>query len=75
MNRFLLTLLAMLLAIHGFGQTGMSDGRSTDKYYVVVAVIVIIFVGLFAYLFAVDRKISKFERKSKRPADSAGKPD
>ena len=68
MSRFLLTLLlTVLTAISSFGQADTSDGRITDKYYVVVAVIVIIFIGLFAYLFAVDRKISKFERKSKKP--------
>lgn len=37
------------------------------KIYVVFAVVIIIVIGLFLYLFAVDRKISKFERKSKKP--------
>jgi hypothetical protein len=38
-----------------------------QKYYVVIAVIVIVVIGFFIYLFAVDRKISKFERKSRKP--------
>ena len=35
--------------------------RSTGKIYVVVAVLVIVLLGLFAYLFSVDRRITKLE--------------
>ena len=37
--------------------------HSIGKIYVVVAVIVILFIGLFAYLFYLDRKISRLEQK------------
>lgn len=38
--------------------------RSNGKIYVVVAVVVIILLGLFAYVFNLDRKISKLEKNS-----------
>ena len=37
--------------------------RSSGKIYVVVAAIVIVFVGLVAYLISIDRKVSKLEKK------------
>lgn len=40
--------------------TGM---RSNGKIYVVVAVLSIILVGLFIYLFTLDRRISKMEKE------------
>jgi hypothetical protein len=38
--------------------------RSNGKIYVVVAVVVTILLGLFAYVFNLDRKISKMEKNS-----------
>jgi CcmD family protein len=38
--------------------------RSNGKIYVVVAVVVTILLGLFAYVFNLDRKISKLEKNS-----------
>lgn len=38
--------------------------RSNGKIYVVVAIIVIVLVGLVAYLFTLDRKITRLENKS-----------
>lgn len=38
--------------------------RSNGKIYVVVAVVVTILLGLFAYVFNLDRKISKLEKHS-----------
>ena len=41
----------------------MADAfRAEGKIYVVVAVILIVLVGLFVYLFMLDRKLSKLER-------------
>ena len=37
--------------------------RSNGKIYVVVAVVVTILLGLFFYVFSLDRKISKMEKK------------
>jgi CcmD family protein len=39
-----------------------STMRSNGKIYVVVAVVVAILIGLFVYLLALDRKISKIEK-------------
>lgn len=36
--------------------------RADGKIYVVVAVILIVLIGLFVYLFMLDRKLSKLER-------------
>lgn len=38
--------------------------RSNGKIYVVVAVVVTILLGLFGYVFNLDRKISKLEKNS-----------
>ena len=39
------------------------DMRHNGKIYVVVTVILIIFVGLIAYLVRLDRKISRLEKE------------
>jgi uncharacterized membrane protein len=38
--------------------------RSNGKIYVVVTCCIIILVGLFLYVFSVDRKISKIEKEN-----------
>jgi CcmD family protein len=37
--------------------------RSNGKIYVVVAVVLTVLLGLFFYVFNLDRKISKLEKK------------
>ena len=37
--------------------------RSSGKIYVVIATIVIIFVGLAIYLFSIDRRLKKIEKE------------
>lgn len=46
------------------GQTSfmMSDG----KIFVVLAVVIVIVLGLFLYLFNLDRKITKLEKDTKK---------
>ncbi|MEJ0034017.1 MAG: CcmD family protein [Bacteroidota bacterium] len=45
-------------------QPEMADTmRSNGKIYVVVGVILIVLVGLFIYLFAIERKVKKLEQK------------
>jgi len=45
-------------------QVEMADGlRAEGKIYVVVAIILIILLGLFAYLFRIDGKLKKLENK------------
>jgi len=42
----------------------MADSmRSEGKIYVVVAILLVIFTGLIGYLFLLDRKISRIEKK------------
>jgi CcmD family protein len=42
------------------------DMRNNGKIYVVVAVLVVILVGLFAYLVRLDKKITRLEKEVKR---------
>ena len=37
--------------------------RSEGKIYVVVALLIVIFVGLAVYLVSIDRKVSSLEKK------------
>lgn len=64
------TLLLLILVTHlnSLAQSAsaveMATGlRSSGKIYVVVAAIVIVFVGLVGYLVSIDRKLSKMEKK------------
>ncbi len=41
---------------------GVADAGSTQKFYVVVAVIAVLFAGIVGYLISVDRKIKKLEK-------------
>jgi hypothetical protein len=44
-------------------EVAMADGmRSNGKIYVVVAVCLTILIGLFLYLFSLDKKIGKLEK-------------
>lgn len=38
--------------------------RSNGKIYVVVAVCLTILIGLFLYVFSIDRKLSKLEKEN-----------
>lgn len=57
----------LVLAAHSEGGRAQGIFEGDGKIYVTFAVVLVILVGLFIYMFAVDRKISKFERKSKKP--------
>jgi CcmD family protein len=42
----------------------MADAlRSEGKIYVVVAILLVIFAGIIAYLFSIDRKVSRLEKR------------
>ena len=63
--RFTFFILSILFSMVSFAQdkVEMADSmRSNGKIYVVVAVCVTILIGLFIYVFTVDRKISRFEK-------------
>jgi CcmD family protein len=58
----------MMAAIQLFAQDNgveMADSlRSNGKIYVVVICIVIILVGLLAYLFSIDKRLKKIEKEN-----------
>jgi CcmD family protein len=48
-------------------QVEMADGMRADgKIYVVVAIILVILLGLFTYLFLLDRKLNKMDQQLKQ---------
>jgi CcmD family protein len=64
--------LTFIIAFFGFlflsnlvmAQAEMADTmRSEGKIYVVVAILLIIFVGLIGYLVMLDRKVTRIEKK------------
>ena len=67
MMKFLMTLTAILFTIvaHAQGENvEMADTmRSEGKIYVVVGVILIVLIGMIAYLFLIDNKVKKLEKK------------
>jgi len=66
--RLLFTIFCLLLSAVSFAQDKpeMADTmRSNGKIYVVVAVCLTILIGLFIYVFVVDRKVSRLEKEMK----------
>ncbi|MRX48196.1 CcmD family protein [Pedobacter puniceum] len=65
MKRFF-SLIAILFLVVQFAQAQsveMADAlRSSGKIYVVVAVMAVLFIGLFFYLFSIDRRLKKIEK-------------
>jgi CcmD family protein len=62
-----ISLLSLIYVIDLHAQTEMADGmRSNGKIYVVVVVLATIFAGIFAYLWKLDRKISRLENEKKK---------
>jgi CcmD family protein len=61
-----IAVLASLLLFSIFSNAQNDGGdfmRNTGSIYVVVGVILIIFVGIIAFLINLDRKISKLEKE------------
>lgn len=71
---FFSIIFALLFCIAASAQSGSITKHeeptdfmlSNGKLYVVVAVVVVILLGLFAYLFNLDKKISKLEKQTAR---------
>lgn len=72
MKKSIATLCSLLLVLGVFAQDSTSlapDGaantglRADGKIYVVVAVLVTILLGLFLYIFRLDRKITRLEKQ------------
>ena len=65
--RFAAGIIFFIISLRSFAQqkVEMADTmRSNGKIYVVVAVCVTILIGLFIYLFFLDKKISRFEKNN-----------
>lgn len=66
MKKVMTFLYLMLAATLVFAQSESSDFmRSTGKIYVVVAVIVVVFLGIIFFLIRLDRKLTKLEKQIK----------
>jgi CcmD family protein len=68
MKKLFVLILLTLSCIAVFAQDSVKPEmadifRSSGKIYVVVATIVIIFVGLAVYLFSIDRRLKKIEKE------------
>jgi CcmD family protein len=60
---FVLGLFVNTISLAQAQEVEMADTmRSNGKIYIVVAVCLTILVGLFFYVFLIDRKISKIEK-------------
>ncbi len=63
---FLIIALAWIAGLSTFAQSGgvemAADLRSSGKIWVVVLVVLTLFIGLFIYMFTLDRKIKKLEK-------------
>jgi uncharacterized membrane protein len=68
-KKYLLTgFAAIFLALTAYGQTASTKSdffESTGKIYVVVAVIVVIFLGILALLISLERRLAKIEKEEK----------
>lgn len=64
-SKFLSLLIFLFLSAPAVAQDAeMADGlRAEGKIYVVVVMILIVLIGLFAYLFLLDRKLNKMEKQ------------
>lgn len=68
MNKLMCSILmALLFSLPAMAQSQeveMADTmRSNGKIYVVVAIVLVIFLGMIGYLILTDRKISRIEKK------------
>lgn len=65
MRKYISLIIFTFLSITTFAQeVEMADTmRSEGKIYVVVTILLLILVGLIGYLFQLDRKVSRLEKK------------
>jgi CcmD family protein len=65
--KFLTIVWLTIMSVPVFAQeVEMADTmRSNGKIYVIVAIILMVLVGLIAYLFMLDRKVRKLEKRLK----------
>ena len=64
----MVSILFIFAMLSSFAQENVEmaeELRSSGKIYVVVAVIVVIFLGIATYLFYLERRLSKLEKEQK----------
>lgn len=59
----LLLCLSLVLTAQSAAEPPADFMRSTGKIYVVVAVIVVVFLGLAFYLWSTDRRLTELEKQ------------
>jgi uncharacterized membrane protein YcjF (UPF0283 family) len=68
MKKLITTVLMLMVTLQLFAQTegsGIADTfAGSEKIYVVVACVAIILVGLLIFLFSIERRLKKLEKKS-----------
>jgi len=68
MKKLITTVLMLMLTFQLFAQTEGSPIANTmegsEKIYVVVVCVTVILVGFLAFLFSIDRRLKKLEKKS-----------
>ena len=66
MKKITTTLLLILATVQLFAQTTSASNSlyASDKIYVVVVCAGIILLGLILFLFSIDRRLKKIEKKS-----------
>jgi CcmD family protein len=63
----LLFVFGLITNVVSAKQVEMADSMRADgKIYVVVAIILVILLGLFTYLFLLDRKLNKMDQQLKQ---------
>lgn len=66
-TRLILLMIGLFVSSISFAQAQpveMADTmRSNGKIYIVVAVCLTILIGLFLYVFSIDRKLNKLEKE------------
>ena len=66
LKKFILTLILSSMSLVSFADVEESRDLffRSGKYFVVVGVLVILFIGLFTYIFRLDRKVSDLEKEN-----------
>jgi CcmD family protein len=64
MKRLVSLIFALVPFLANAQEPEMADGmRAEGKIYVVVAIVLVILIGLLAYLFLMDRRLSALEKR------------
>jgi K+-transporting ATPase A subunit len=66
MTTAFLLMVTMQLFAQGEGSAVADTLAGSEKIYVVVVCVAIILLGLLAFLFSVERRVKKLEKKSQR---------